>query len=127
MDIDECPGNMGLKDQRLAIKWVKENIFAFGGNADNITVFGESAGAASVHCQMLSPQLTGNCNRLIINELSGPVNDLNVCVVFPPVLNIFILIITERNYTCLFFGKYIGKRNVVLKVYRSFSLFVVNL
>lgn len=60
LDIDECPGNMGLKDQRFAIKWVKENISAFGGNADNITIFGESAGAASVHCHMLSPQSTGN-------------------------------------------------------------------
>lgn len=59
MDIDECPGNMGLKDQMFALKWIKTNVSAFGGDADNITIFGESAGSASVHYHILSQQSTG--------------------------------------------------------------------
>lgn len=63
LGIPECPGNVGLKDQILAFKWIRDNIKAFGGDPNNVTAFGESAGAASVHYLMMSPLSRGIFTR----------------------------------------------------------------
>ncbi|XP_029940872.1 bile salt-activated lipase-like [Salarias fasciatus] len=61
----DMPGNYGLWDQQAAIAWVHRNIRAFGGNPDNITIFGESAGGASVSFQTLTPHNKGIIKRAI--------------------------------------------------------------
>ncbi|XP_019881649.2 venom carboxylesterase-6 [Aethina tumida] len=57
------PGNNGLKDQQLALKWIQENIEYFGGNPNSVTLTGFSAGAASSHLHYLSPTSKGLFKR----------------------------------------------------------------
>ena len=64
--------NLGLLDQQMALKWVHENIAAFGGDPGNVTIFGESAGAASCTLQPLVPGSQQYFKRLIAE--SGSVN-----------------------------------------------------
>ncbi|XP_034244755.1 venom carboxylesterase-6-like [Thrips palmi] len=66
---DAVPGNQGMKDMVLALQWVRDNIRAFGGDPDSVTIFGESAGAASVHYLALSPLAKGLFHRAI--QMSG--------------------------------------------------------
>lgn len=56
---ENATGNYGLKDQSLALKWVKKNIAKFGGNPDKITIMGQSAGATSVDLHVISDMSVG--------------------------------------------------------------------
>lgn len=66
----EGTGNLGLADQAQALRWVKENIASFGGDPDNVTIFGESAGGISVCAHLVSPESEGLFERAIVQ--SGP-------------------------------------------------------
>ncbi|KMQ90039.1 acetylcholinesterase-like isoform x1 protein [Lasius niger] len=64
----DVPGNAGLFDQMMALQWVRDNIAAFGGNPDNVTLFGESAGAVSVSMHLLSPLSRHLFNQAIMQS-----------------------------------------------------------
>uniref|UniRef100_A0A915CXQ4 Carboxylesterase type B domain-containing protein n=1 Tax=Ditylenchus dipsaci TaxID=166011 RepID=A0A915CXQ4_9BILA len=63
---EQCPGNFGLWDQLEAFKWIQNNIREFGGDPENVTAFGQSAGAASVDFLSLSPYSKGLFHRIIL-------------------------------------------------------------
>lgn len=75
MEDKELPGNFGLKDQTAALRWVKENIAQFGGDPDSVTLFGNSAGAASVHYHMLSPLSKGKAHNNRFIHCHSMIND----------------------------------------------------
>jgi para-nitrobenzyl esterase len=63
-------GNYGIEDQAAALRWVRDNIGAFGGDPNNVTIFGQSAGGVSVCAQLVSPRARGLFHRAVIQ--SGP-------------------------------------------------------
>ncbi|CAD6185212.1 unnamed protein product [Caenorhabditis auriculariae] len=71
MDRPEAPGNMGLWDQLMALKWIHKNIDLFGGDPTRITLFGESAGAASVNMHMLSSRSAPYFERAVLQSGSA--------------------------------------------------------
>lgn len=74
----EAPGNAGLKDQLLALHWVRDNIAKFGGDPNNVTLFGESAGACAVHFHLLSDMSKGLFQKAILMSGSA-LNPWSIC------------------------------------------------
>ncbi|MBR0820771.1 carboxylesterase/lipase family protein [Bradyrhizobium liaoningense] len=65
LDTEAPSGNYGLQDQLMALRWVRANIAGFGGDPDNVTLFGESAGAMAVGILMASPLARGLFHKAI--------------------------------------------------------------
>jgi para-nitrobenzyl esterase len=65
---DETKGNYAYMDQIAALQWVKRNIAAFGGDPDNVTIFGFSAGGVSVHSLLASPMARGLFQKAIVES-----------------------------------------------------------
>jgi para-nitrobenzyl esterase len=65
---DHTSGNYGIQDQQAALNWVRRNIRAFGGDAERVTIFGESAGGLSTLTNLVSPTAHGLFHRAIVES-----------------------------------------------------------
>ena len=75
-NIDGSGGNFGLQDTRAALEWVQRNIAAFGGDKDQVTIYGESAGASIVAVHLVAPRSSGLFVSAIME--SGPFDNFTV-------------------------------------------------
>jgi para-nitrobenzyl esterase len=69
--LESSSGNFGLMDQITALRWVHDNIAAFGGDANNVTLFGNGAGATSIALLMLCPQSRDLFQKAILQSVPG--------------------------------------------------------
>lgn len=88
------PANAGLFDQLMGLEWIQQNIRAFGGDPNNVTLFGESAGAASVSLHLLSPLSRSKFQRAIMQ--SGTANMPWVAVTMAEALRRSLELAVER-------------------------------
>ncbi len=78
---DDASANFGTLDQIAALEWIRSNIDAFGGDADNVTIFGESAGGHNVAALLASPRAAGLFHRAVVQSgsfASWPLDDAEV-------------------------------------------------
>ena len=68
LETDQIPGNMGLWDQAMALKWINENIANFGGDPNSVTLIGQSAGGISIGLHMMSPETKHLFKRAIFQS-----------------------------------------------------------
>ncbi|WP_031003729.1 carboxylesterase/lipase family protein [Streptomyces sp. NRRL F-5727] len=66
--VPDAPGNRGLLDQVAALRWIRENIAGFGGDPGNVTIAGQSSGAASVACLMVMERARGLFHRAVAHS-----------------------------------------------------------
>ncbi|XP_065202724.1 esterase FE4-like [Planococcus citri] len=66
LGLEECPGNQGLKDIIMGLRWIKDNISVFGGDPDNVTLIGSSIGSTLIHFLMLSPLAKGLFHKVVM-------------------------------------------------------------
>jgi carboxylesterase type B len=80
----DAPGNNGLKDQVVALRWIRDNIESFGGDSGSVTLFGYSAGSWSITLHLVSPMSRGLFHKAIfgsgstLGQWSLPTNQLEL-------------------------------------------------
>ena len=83
----DASGNFGILDQIQALKWIKENIGAFGGNPQKVTLAGESAGARDTLTLLISPKASGLFRSAVVESGAPPVADFNASATGDPKTN----------------------------------------
>ena len=109
METEEAPGNLGLRDQSLALEWIKNEASNFCGDPNRISIFGSGSGATSAILQMISPFNQGK------NLFNGVIAQSG-----SPVMN-SIFEIGNRKKTALALASDVGCKNTEVSIYSRIS------